>query len=66
MKVCFGPLNAKWAGLPDMTGREIFIGAVLMFFMFWIGIYPKPMINASNMAVKQLVDIFQTMTVAKF
>ena len=65
-KVCFGPLNAKWEGLPDMTGREIFIGAVLMFFMFWIGIYPKPMINASNTAVKQLVDIFQTMTVAKF
>ena len=39
-KVCFGPLNEKWAGLPDMTGREIFIGAVLMLFMFWIGIYP--------------------------
>jgi NADH-quinone oxidoreductase subunit M len=65
-KVCFGPLNTKWAGLPDMTGREIFIGAVLMFFMFWIGIYPGPMINASNTAVRQLVDLFQTMTVAKF
>jgi len=23
-----------------MTAREIFIGAVLMFFMFWIAIYP--------------------------
>jgi hypothetical protein len=34
--------------------------------MFWIGIYPGPMINVSNTAVKQLVDIFQTMTVAKF
>src|SRR5208283_301033 len=65
-KVCFGPLNTKWAGLPDMTGREIFIGAVLMFFMFWIGIYPGPMLNVSNTAVKQLVDIFQAMTVAKF
>jgi NADH-quinone oxidoreductase subunit M len=65
-KVCFGPLNTKWAGLPDMTGREIFIGAVLMFFMFWIGIYPGPLINASNTAVKQLVDLFQTMTVARY
>jgi NADH-quinone oxidoreductase subunit M len=65
-KVCFGPLNAKWAGLPDMTGREIVIGAVLMFFMFWIGIYPSPLINASNTAVKQLVDMFQTMSVARY
>jgi len=65
-KVCFGPLNTKWAGLPDMTGREIFIGVVLMFFMFWIGIYPGPMIHASNTAVKQLVDMFQTMTVARY
>jgi len=65
-KVCFGPLNTKWAGLPDMTGREILIGAVLMFFMFWIGIYPEPLIHASNTAVKQLVDMFQTMTVARY
>jgi NADH-quinone oxidoreductase subunit M len=65
-KVCLGPLNTKWAGLPDMTGREIFIGAVLMFFMFWIGIYPAPLINVSNTAVKQLVDLFQTMTVARY
>src|SRR5208282_3491983 len=58
-KVCFGPLNEKWKGLPDMSAREIFIGAVLMFFMFWIGIYPGPLINASNTAVGQLVQIFQ-------
>jgi NADH-quinone oxidoreductase subunit M len=65
-KVCLGPLNTKWAGLPDMTGREVFIGAVLMFFMFWIGIYPGPLINVTNTAVKQLVDLFQTMTVARY
>jgi len=58
-KVCFGPLNTKWKGLPDMTGREIFIGAVLMFFMFWIGIYPGPLITASNHAVGQLVQLFE-------
>jgi len=58
-KVCFGPLNEKWVGLTDMSTREIFIGAVLMFFMFWIGIYPKPFISASNTAVGQLVQIFQ-------
>jgi NADH-quinone oxidoreductase subunit M len=58
-KVCFGPLNEKWQGLADMTGREIFIGAVLMLFMFWIGVYPAPLINASNTAVLHLVHLFQ-------
>jgi NADH-quinone oxidoreductase subunit M len=57
--VCFGPLNEKWNGLPDMSAREIFIGAALMFFMFWIGIYPGPFISVSNTAVGQLVQIFQ-------
>lgn len=59
-KVCFGPLNEKWKGLPDMTLREIFIGAVLMFFMFWIGIYPSPFINAANEAVVQLIQHVMT------
>jgi NADH-quinone oxidoreductase subunit M len=58
-KVCFGPLNEKWKGLADMTPREIFIGAVLMFFMFWIGIYPAVLLNASNTAVLQLVRVFE-------
>jgi NADH-quinone oxidoreductase subunit M len=58
-KVCFGPLNEKWKGLTDMTSREIFIGAVLMLFMFWIGIYPATFINTSNTAVVQLVHVFE-------
>lgn len=57
-KVCYGPLNEKCKGLPDMTGREILIGAVLMFFMFWIGVYPGPLVHASNAAVMGLIDIF--------
>ncbi len=55
-QVCFGPLNEKWKGLPDMTAREIFIGAVLMVFMFGIGIYPAPLIDASNQAVVGLIE----------
>jgi NADH-quinone oxidoreductase subunit M len=57
-KVCFESLNPKWKDLADMNGREILIGAVLMFFMFWLGIYPAPLINASNTAVAGLVQIF--------
>jgi NADH-quinone oxidoreductase subunit M len=57
-KVCFGPLNEKWKGLPDLTGRELVIGAVLMFFMFGIGVYPAPLIDAANVAVMELVKLF--------
>jgi len=57
-KVCFGSLNEKWRGLPDMSGRELFIGAVLMFFMFWIGIFPAPLLDAANDAVMALVKLF--------
>jgi NADH-quinone oxidoreductase subunit M len=56
-KVCFEPLNVKWKALPDMTGREIFIGASLMFFMFWLGIYPAPLIDATNTAVVGLINL---------
>ena len=59
-KVCFGPLNEKWKGLPDMTAREMFIGTVLMAFMFGIGVYPAPLINASNTAVMSLVQLFES------
>jgi NADH-quinone oxidoreductase subunit M len=58
-KVCFEPLNERWSGLRDMTRREIFIGAVLMFFMFWIGVYPAPLIHASSTAVLQTVHLFE-------
>ena len=54
-KVCFGPLNLKWKDLPDMTAREIFIGAVLMLFMFGIGIYPAFLTRVSNAAVVGLI-----------
>jgi NADH-quinone oxidoreductase subunit M len=57
-KVCFETLNPKWKGVTDMTAREILIGAVLMFFMFWLGVYPAPLINASNTAVTGLVNLF--------
>jgi NADH-quinone oxidoreductase subunit M len=56
-KVCFGPLNEKWRGLPDMNARELFIGGVLLFFMFAIGIWPGPLLDASNDAVLGLVRL---------
>jgi NADH-quinone oxidoreductase subunit M len=57
-KVCFGPVSDKWKSLPDMTSRELVIGGALMFFMFSIGVYPTPLIRASNEAVKALIGLF--------
>jgi NADH-quinone oxidoreductase subunit M len=57
-RVCYESLNPKWKDLHDMTGREILIGAALMFFMFWLGIYPAPLVNASNTAVTGLINLF--------
>jgi NADH:ubiquinone oxidoreductase subunit 4 (subunit M) len=42
-----------------MTGREILIGAALMVFMFWIGVYPAPLIHASNQAALSLIKVFE-------
>ncbi|MEI6084173.1 MAG: NADH-quinone oxidoreductase subunit M [Verrucomicrobiota bacterium] len=57
-KVCFEKLNPKWKDLADMSGREIFIGAILLFFMFWLGVCPGVLINASNTAVTGLIHLF--------
>jgi NADH-quinone oxidoreductase subunit M len=57
-KVCYGPLNEKWKGLSDLNGREIMIGGVLLLFMFVLGVYPAPLINAANASVMELVNLF--------
>ncbi|NQU09224.1 NADH-quinone oxidoreductase subunit M, partial [bacterium] len=57
-KVCFGPLNEKWRGLADMAPREVAIVAVLLFFMFGLGIWPEPLLRMSNQAVMQLLEVF--------
>lgn len=58
-KVCFGPLNAQWTGLPDMTARELVVAGCLMFFMFGIGVYPQPLLRLSNDAALGLIAVFQ-------
>lgn len=55
-QVCFGPLNETWRGLADMNGREIFIAAVLLAFMFGLGVYPSPLLQAANDAVLSLIQ----------
>ncbi len=50
-----GPLNEKWAGLPDMERYELLCMAPLIFFMCLFGLYPVPIINIMNNTVHSLL-----------
>jgi NADH-quinone oxidoreductase subunit M len=50
-----GPLNEKWAGLPDMERYELLCMAPLIFFMLLFGLYPVPIINIMNNTVHSLL-----------
>ena len=57
-RVILGPLNPKWAKLPDANGREIFSLVPLMILMLFFGIYPKPvwdMFTAASSAIIGLI-----------
>lgn len=44
------------AALPDLTLREMTILAPLIFLVFWIGLYPRPLFNVMNASVDRLVE----------
>jgi NADH-quinone oxidoreductase subunit M len=50
-----GPLNEKWADLPDMERYELLCMAPLIFFMCLFGLYPVPIINIMNNTVHSLL-----------
>ena len=55
-RVFNGPLNEKWAALPDLTWGEravIFPGILLMFVL---GLYPQLVLGVINSTVVQMVD----------
>ncbi|HYP28492.1 MAG TPA: NADH-quinone oxidoreductase subunit M [Blastocatellia bacterium] len=60
-------LNEK---LPDLNGREAWQFAPLIFLIFWIGIYPKPLIDFINPQTETVVaqvvpDYFEKSQVAE-
>jgi len=57
-KIFLGPVNPRWSGLRDLTAHEIVTAAPLIFFMFYIGVYPRPLIDATNDAVVELLRLF--------
>jgi len=55
-RVFNGPLNEKWAAMPDLDWRERFIVLPATALMFIIGLCPQIVIGAINTTVTQMVD----------
>jgi NADH-quinone oxidoreductase subunit M len=50
-RIFFGPLNSRWAGLPDMDLREQWALVPLAALMIAFGVYPRPLVDAINQAM---------------
>jgi NADH-quinone oxidoreductase subunit M len=55
-RVFNGPLNEKWAAMPDLDWKERFIVLPATALMFLIGICPQILIGAFNTTVMQMVN----------
>jgi len=57
-KLFHGPVNERWAELPDMGRREILIAAPFLTYIFLVGVWPRPLLDVSNPAVLALIRLF--------
>jgi NADH-quinone oxidoreductase subunit M len=55
-RVFLGTVNEKWATLPDVNAREIFMLVPLAIIIIVLGIYPSFMLNVMTSSVNHLVD----------
>jgi NADH-quinone oxidoreductase subunit M len=53
----FGPFNEKWAKLVEMSRWEQAAGAVLIFFLLFMGLWPAPFIDRISSTVLTLVAL---------
>ena len=50
-RIFMGPLNSRWAALPDMDVRERWALVPLAALMVVFGVYPRPLVDAINLAM---------------
>ena len=50
-----GPLNPKYAQLPDINGREVFTLVPLAGLTIFLGIYPPPILDLLNATLSALI-----------
>jgi len=54
-RVMFGPISAANEKMEDLSLREILYFAPLVAAAFWIGLYPKPIMDVMDAPVRKLV-----------
>jgi NADH-quinone oxidoreductase subunit M len=59
-----GPNENRWT-LPDLSPREGFVMAVMMVALLWLGLYPQPVIDTFNPALRQLTSYAQPTSYAQ-
>lgn len=57
-RVLLGPLNPKWASLPDVDSREVISLAPLVFLTIVVGILPVLLTGTFNDAIMKIVKVF--------
>jgi NADH-quinone oxidoreductase subunit M len=55
-RAMFGPISEVNAKMKDLSAREIAYFVPLLLAAFWIGLYPKPLMNVLQAPVKKLVQ----------
>jgi NADH-quinone oxidoreductase subunit M len=55
-RVFHGPLNERWAKLPDLTAKERWLVAPAIALMFFLGVYPQALIGLFNNTVTAMVS----------
>ncbi len=55
-RVFAGPLNEKWAKLPDLTLRERVLVGIPIALMFVLGLYPRLVLDVINSTAVRMVE----------
>ena len=58
-KVFFGPLDERWKDQTDASRVEGFSAAILVAFVFLVGLFPFPFIRVINSGVSELLSRFE-------
>ena len=58
-RVFLGPLNEKYKDYTDISAREVFSLAPLLFLCIFLGIFPSYLLDWMNVGVEQLMDILK-------
>ncbi|MFH1277144.1 MAG: NADH-quinone oxidoreductase subunit M [Candidatus Eisenbacteria bacterium] len=56
-RIFLGPLNEKYAALPEISGREIFTLAPLGVIVLILGFYPHPILGMMQTSMNYLVKV---------